>query len=1195
MPSNIEIQQKVLDGTQTGPVTVELDIKDLVGTVELEDSLLDKTGSSINIEVSDNLGVTGLGDLLEIKNSIDASVRETQQAIADAQRQIDKANDTLAGLDAATKEINVLVDAAKKASTTAQNKAVEAGSSATESGESSIASAKSAKEAQTSANSAEASKVAAEAANKATQGYKQDVATILQEARVVEQHVDTLNTEAKATAIRVAASETAAKLSETKAKDSETATSTSETNAKLSETNAKLSETNAISSEHAAKLSSQAAKVSETSAKDSEVAAKTASTSAIAAKDETALLANSAKLSETASTAAAKAAGISETNAKLSETNSKASEVEAAKQHQAAESSAQVAKQSERNTAEAEKRVADSENVVKALEKKALESKNTAVQHAEEAKISSYNADSYKTDAENSASAAKASEVAAEEWATTKPNNSAKYWASKAKEYTDRTFISGGPWTPTDGNEYPDVTGTLVDTIWKITFPVRGDKYTFKTGVLAGKKTRTLDELMYDMPTGTWTLYQTDTVAGITSIETPIGGVETGLQIEITPQKLGALTKQIGNALYLGIDNTAKTAAKLQTAFKLMLTGDASGTVSIDGAGDATLTVTVHDNSHAHSIDNVTGLQNELDAKVSSTRLVNGRALSTDITLTPADIGALPANTVLFSGDWNDLQNKPAEYTPKAHSHTWGQITDKPEYATRWAKWSEVTEKPDVAIKGTDVSFGTINTNKEFSLNLPYTSGDWAKGLSFLSKDGSSLVGGIGMAGTGNTPKSVSIGVGSEWWKDSSGLTITETAILFKGQELYSKGNKPTPSELDVYSKSEATLRFLGSDAKAKDADKVDGVSAERIPFGSNGFATTRQNDLNINRKSGFVEANGANKPGGGTWFWGAQISHTGNGSANKYGAQWGVNQDGNFYFRAQNASGIGTWRSPYHEGNKPTPAELGVLPASTTAADIGARPDTWNPTWNDVQNKPATFTPAAHTHGWGGITGKPATATRWPTWNEVAQKPAGLLTKATADTLYFTNSGKNTSSGMKTFYTSYSKQDDHINSPISIRERSLVGQAQSSLNYAPSINFHWGGRASKSLLMGTDGLPYWGDFSPVGVVTAKAMQMVPDYYYTSNGGTINVPARKSQTTIIDVWKVGATINLTGTGFKKGDTVIINNILDSNGTTTINEVGSGVIYLPDATTDNNLTLTGRATVKLRIVNATNFVVCDIYK
>lgn len=44
---------------------------------------------------------------------------------------------------------------------------------------------------------------------------------------------------------------------------------------------------------------------------------------------------------------------------------------------------------------------------------------------------------------------------------------------------------------------------------------------------------------------------------------------------------------------------------------------------------------------------------------VPTTRTVNGKALSDNITLNASDVGALPSTTTLFSGNYNDLTNRP--------------------------------------------------------------------------------------------------------------------------------------------------------------------------------------------------------------------------------------------------------------------------------------------------------------------------------------------------------------------------------------------------------------------------------------------------------------------------------------------------------------------------------------------------------
>jgi len=74
------------------------------------------------------------------------------------------------------------------------------------------------------------------------------------------------------------------------------------------------------------------------------------------------------------------------------------------------------------------------------------------------------------------------------------------------------------------------------------------------------------------------------------------------------------------------------------------------------------------------------------------------------------------------------------------------------------------------------------------------------------------------------------------------------------------------------------------------------------------------------------------------------------------------------------------------------------------------------------------------------------------------------------------------TTTGMISSYTNLTNTDDWTNSPISLRERGLVGNAQSSDIYAPNLNFHWGNYVSNSLWMNTSGHLSWGSYSGTGV-----------------------------------------------------------------------------------------------------------------
>ena len=73
----------------------------------------------------------------------------------------------------------------------------------------------------------------------------------------------------------------------------------------------------------------------------------------------------------------------------------------------------------------------------------------------------------------------------------------------------------------------------------------------------------------------------------------------------------------------------AATATALETARNIQLSGDVTGTASFDGSANINITTAVQDDSHAHVISNVDGLQTALDAKVPTSRtLTAGNGLT---------------------------------------------------------------------------------------------------------------------------------------------------------------------------------------------------------------------------------------------------------------------------------------------------------------------------------------------------------------------------------------------------------------------------------------------------------------------------------------------------------------------------------------------------------------------------------------
>ena len=98
------------------------------------------------------------------------------------------------------------------------------------------------------------------------------------------------------------------------------------------------------------------------------------------------------------------------------------------------------------------------------------------------------------------------------------------------------------------------------------------------------------------------------------------------------------------------------TATALATARTIALSGDVVGDASFDGTGNISITASVQDDSHAHVISNVDGLQTELNAKVDDSTVITagsgltgGGALDANRTIAHADTST-QASLVALSG-----------------------------------------------------------------------------------------------------------------------------------------------------------------------------------------------------------------------------------------------------------------------------------------------------------------------------------------------------------------------------------------------------------------------------------------------------------------------------------------------------------------------------------------------------------------
>ena len=152
----------------------------------------------------------------------------------------------------------------------------------------------------------------------------------------------------------------------------------------------------------------------------------------------------------------------------------------------------------------------------------------------------------------------------------------------------------------------------VMNTEGTITFGTTGITFTQiqSTAVYSGGTDITLSGTTFNLDS-TISADTTGNAATATALETArtIGGVSFDGTANINL----AGVNTTGNQDTTG---NAATATAWETARTITLSGDVSGTATgVDGSGNVSITTTVADDSHAHVISNVDGLQTALDAK----------------------------------------------------------------------------------------------------------------------------------------------------------------------------------------------------------------------------------------------------------------------------------------------------------------------------------------------------------------------------------------------------------------------------------------------------------------------------------------------------------------------------------------------------------------------------------------------------
>lgn len=151
---------------------------------------------------------------------------------------------------------------------------------------------------------------------------------------------------------------------------------------------------------------------------------------------------------------------------------------------------------------------------------------------------------------------------------------------------------------------------------------------------------------------------------------------------------------------------------------------------------------------------------------VPTTRKVNNKTLSADVTLSASDVGALPSDTPLFSGSYDDLTNKPDipdSLSDLSDDSTHRVVTDA-EKSTWNAKsdfsgsYNDLTDKPTIPTVPTTLSSFTddlgsspTHTHSQYLTSAPVTSVNGQTGAVSIATGETNVIESVTFNGTAAT------------------------------------------------------------------------------------------------------------------------------------------------------------------------------------------------------------------------------------------------------------------------------------------------------------------------------------------------------------------------------------------------------------------------------------------------------------
>lgn len=279
----------------------------------------------------------------------------------------------------------------------------------------------------------------------------------------------------------------------------------------------------------------------------------------------------------------------------------------------------------------------------------------------------------------------------------------------------------------------------------------------------------------------------------------------------------------------------AATASALQTARTIALSGDVSGSATFDGTANITITATVADDSHNHTIANVDGLQAALDGKLASSsytaadvltkiKTVDGSGSGLDADLLDGQSGAYyvdwtnttnkPDPTITLAGDasgsltMTDLAGGTLTVTvaDNSHNHTASNISDFAE-AVQDQIGGFVAGAGSVSVSYNDTTGVTTITGTD--TNTTYSAGS-----------------GISLSGT-----TFSVAAGNGLTQEASGLAMSGsyTGTFTASGDVCAYSDARLKSEVETLSGALATVQALRGTSYIKDGKASIGVIAQEV------------------------------------------------------------------------------------------------------------------------------------------------------------------------------------------------------------------------------------------------------------------------------------------------------------------------------------------------------------------------------